>query len=66
MGLLEILKDRQYYYNSSVGNDYNHLTEEGIKALIEYVQVMAPTMLKKDKEELESLAKSLVWNELKK
>ena len=58
---MEILKDRQYYYNSSVSCDYNHLTEEGIQALVEYLQTMAPTMLKKDKEELESLAKSLVW-----
>ena len=63
---MEILKDRQYYYHSSVGTDYSHLTEEGIEVLVEYLQVMAPTMLKKDREELETLAKSLVWDGLKK
>lgn len=66
VGLMEILKDRQYYYHSSVGTDYSHLTEEGIEVLVEYLQVMAPTMLKKDREELETLAKSLVWDGLKK
>jgi hypothetical protein len=63
---MEILKDRQYYYHSTVGSDYSHLTEEGIEVLVEYLQVMAPTMLKKDKQELELLAKNLVWDGLKK
>lgn len=63
---MEIFKDRQYYYHSTVGSDYSHLTEEGIEVLVEYLQVMAPTMLKKDREELETLAKNLVWDGLKK
>lgn len=66
VGLLEILKDSKYYYNSRVGMDYNHLTEDGKNAVIDYINQVAPHILKKDKEEFEALAKQLVWDELKK
>jgi len=66
VGLLEILKDRDYYYHSNVGPEYCHFTEKGTEAVIEYLNVMAPHMLKKDNKELEDLAKKLTWDELKK
>ena len=66
VGLLEILKDPKYFYSSRVGIDYCHLTEEGKLAVLEYVSEMAPYMLKKDKEAIEALAKSMIWDELKK
>lgn len=66
VGLLEILKDPKYFYSSRVGIDYCHLTEEGKLAVLEYVGEMAPYMLKKDKEAIEALAKSMIWDELKK
>ena len=66
VGLLEILKDPKYFYSSRVGVDYCHLTEEGKTAVIEYVSQMGPYMLKKDQEAIEALAKSMVWEELKK
>ena len=66
VGLLEIFKDRDYYYHSNVGPEYCHLTEKGVEALIDYMNIMAPNMLKKDNKELEDLAKKLTWNELKK
>lgn len=66
VGLLEIFKDRDYYYHSNVGPEYCHLTEKGVEALIDYMNIMAPSMLKKDNKELEDLAKKLTWNELKK
>ena len=66
VGLLEILKDPKYYYTSRVGMDYCHLTEDGKMAVLEYIDQVAPHMLKKDKETIESLAKQMVWEELKK
>ena len=65
-GLIEILKDNKYYYNSRIGSEYNKLTEEGVNAVIEYIGHMAPLMLKKEQAEIEALAKSMVWDELKK
>ena len=65
-GLFEIIKDDKYYYNSRINSNYNHLTEAGKEAVIEYVNHMASVMLIKEKEEFEAKAKSMVWEELKK
>lgn len=65
-GLLEILKDSKYYYNSRVGMDYNHLTDEGKLAVVEYIETIGAHVLKKEQEILDARAKELVWNELKK
>ena len=64
-GLHEILIDKKYFYESIVGDNYSKLTEEGEQALIEYINMVGPQMLKKHVEELESMAKSMTWNELK-
>ena len=64
-GLLEILKDKQMYYSSVVGHNYCHLTEEGEKAVIQYIKLMAPIILEKEQKELERLAKEMTWRELK-
>lgn len=65
-GLFEILKNGKYYYNSSVGSNYNHLTEEGKTEIIKWIELMAPGMHKLEKEELDARAKKLMWEELKK
>ena len=65
-GLYEILKNKQMYYHSSVGADYSHLTEEGEKAVIQWIQLMAPHMYKLEEQELDARAKKMVWDELKK
>ena len=65
-GLMEIVKDSKYYYHSKVGADYCHFTDDGKKALMDYIEHMAPLMIKREKEELEALAKQMMWEELKK
>lgn len=65
-GLMEILNDKKYYYNSNVGPEFSHFTEEGNLALLEYMQIFAPTMIKKQEQESIKLAKAIVWDELKK
>lgn len=64
-GLLELARDSSLFYNSIVGSDYSHLTEEGTQVFTEYLNKMLPMMLKNEKEELDQRAKDLVINGLK-
>lgn len=65
-GLFEIINDPKYFYNSRVGSEYSHLTEEGQKAVLEYANLMGPLMMKKAAEEFDEKVKQKVWEELKK
>ena len=65
-GLFEILKDQKLYYHSRVGADYCHLTDEGEKAVLSWINMMAPHMYKLQQDELNARAKQLVFDELKK
>jgi hypothetical protein len=65
-GLLEIIKDEKCYYRSRIGAEYCKFTEEGIRALAEYMSIMAPHMIKKDEDEKLDYAKNIAWDELKK
>jgi hypothetical protein len=61
----EILKDRQYYYHSSVGPEYCHLTEAGERAIIDIINVLGSRMMVAiEKEDIER-SKELVLKELK-
>jgi len=63
-GLMEILRD-DYFYYQGYSKDYNHLTEDGKAAVIEYITMMAPHMLKREENALDYRAKQMVINELK-
>lgn len=65
-GLFEILKDQRLYHHSSVGADYCHLTEEGEKAVVSWVELMGPKMIKLNDAMMDARAKEMVWKELKK
>lgn len=65
-GLLEILKDSKFYYYSHIGERYCKFTEEGEKALMEYLAVMGPWIIDRERKELDRKAKQLVIEELKK
>jgi hypothetical protein len=61
----EIIQDRQYFYYSTVGPDYCHLTEEGKNAIIDMINILGSRMLVAiEKEDIER-SKQLVLNELK-
>lgn len=64
-GMMEMLKNRDYYYNSSIGSNYNHFTESGKVAMAEYLKAMADLMLKAEEESLNKRAKELVIKGLK-
>jgi hypothetical protein len=65
-GILEILKDQRLYHHSRVGPEYCHLTEEGEKAVVSWIELVGYKMLKVQEAELDARAKKLVWDELKK
>ncbi len=65
-GMLELLNNRNYYYHSSVGAGYSHLTEEGKEAVVEFMNLVAFKMKEAEDADLNERAKQQVLNELKK
>ena len=64
-GVEEILNNRNYYYHSSVGRDYSHLTDEGKVAIVEFMDLMAWKVREANEADLERRAKEQVMNALK-
>ena len=64
-GLMEILKDPRLYYHSSIGSEYNCVTDEGKEAIVEFIIMMAPHMLKREEHELNERSKRLMVDVLK-
>lgn len=65
-GLLDILHDKEYYYTSQVGSDFNKLTDEGQKIVAEYIQNIAPTILKVEDADFKERVRNFTWDNLKK
>jgi hypothetical protein len=61
----EIIKDRQYFYHSTVGPDYCHLTDEGNRAILDVINILGPRLLKAESEEDIERSKQLVLDQLK-
>jgi hypothetical protein len=61
----EILRDRRYFYNSTVGPDYCHLTEEGNRAILDLINVLGSRMLIALEQEDVERSKQLVLDNLK-
>ena len=64
-GLMELIRNRRYYYHSSVGGSYSHFTEEGKQALQEYMGMIAWKMLEAEEADLEKRAQEQTLNILK-
>jgi hypothetical protein len=65
-GLEELVNNRRYYYHSSVGGAYSHLTEDGKAAMVEFMDLMAFKIREAEQADLESRAKQQVLDALKK
>jgi hypothetical protein len=65
-GMLELLNNRNYYYHSSVGAGYSHLTEEGKEAVAEFINLIAYKIKEAEDADLNERAKQQVLAELKK
>lgn len=64
-GIKELMNDRRYYYNSGMGKNYSHFTDEGKQALQEFVSDIAVYITEAENSELDQRAKDMVLKELK-
>lgn len=64
-GLMEIIKDKKYYYQSGIISDYNKLTDEGKEAVLEFISIMAPCMIKNENQMLDARSKQMMMDVLK-
>jgi len=64
-GIMEVLKDKRFYYQSSVSGEYNHLTDEGKEAITEFISIMAPHMIKNENQILDARSKQMMMDALK-
>jgi len=64
-GLEELVNNRRYYYHSSVGGAYSHLTDDGKAAIVEFMDLMAFKIREAEQEDLDRRAKEQVIGVLK-
>lgn len=64
-GTRELMKNRKYYYHSSVGANYCHWTEDGVKALSDFMNLVGYQMMLNEQKDLDKRAKELVVKGLK-
>ncbi len=64
-GMEEILNNNRYYYHSSVGAGYSHLTDAGKQAVTEFMDMVAWKIKEANEIDLENRAKKQVLNALK-
>ena len=64
-GINELMRNRRYYYHSSVGQGYSHWTDEGKEALHEYMNVMGWKLKEAEEEDLRKRSKEMVLQGLK-
>lgn len=64
-GINEMMNNSKYFYYSNVGATYCHWTEEGERALTEYIKLMTPVLLTSERASLDKRAKQMVLDGLK-
>lgn len=64
-GVSELIKNKNFYYFSSIGPQYCHWTEEGKMELQAYMDFMAYTVLQAETADLDRRAKEMVIGVLK-
>lgn len=62
----EILKDRTYFYYSSIGPEYCHLTDKGQEAVLEILNILGGKLRHAEAQEDIERSKELILQELKK
>jgi len=64
-GIQELMRNRKYYYHSSIGANYSHWTEDGKIALADYTNLLVWKMFEAKEAELRQKAKEMVIQGLK-
>lgn len=63
--IVEMLRNKKYYYHSRVGMQYSHFTDEGKEVLHEIMSIMAFKMLEVEEAEIKQVAKEQTMAALK-
>lgn len=63
-GICELMENRKFFYRSGAGLEFSHWTDEGEKALTEFMLLMTTPILRTQHESLEQRAKDIVMKEL--
>jgi hypothetical protein len=61
----ELLQDPKYFYHSTVGPDYCHLTQVGNDVILETVNILGPRLLLAMMQEDVERSKQMVLDNLK-
>ena len=64
-GVQELMRNRKYYYHSSVSAEYCKWTDEGAKALTDFMNLIGHQMIINEEAALTKRAKELVLKGLK-
>lgn len=64
-GIKDLLDNSRYFYHSTVGTQYCHLTEEGEKAILDYIKIMSPLIHEAEQKAFDQRAKDIVMQTLK-
>jgi hypothetical protein len=64
-GMLELINNPKFYYHSSTGSTYSHLTDDGKAAVIEFMDMIAFKMKQAEDADLDQRAKQQVLDQLK-
>ena len=64
-GIEEIIRDRNFYYYSKIGQQYSHFTEGGQAAVLEFMNSMAYKIRQAEEADLEKRAQEQTLNALK-
>jgi hypothetical protein len=59
-----IIDNNEYFYTSSVGVQYSHLTMAGEQMLVKSLSALLPLLAQAHERELDERAKSITWNTL--
>jgi len=62
--LRTLVRDKKYFYHSSVGPTYCHLTEDGRRVLMETMELVAPKLYEAMHQEDVERSKELIMKEL--
>lgn len=64
-GVQELVKNKKFYYHSTVGQNYSYWTDEGKEALQDYLNIFAWKIKEAEEAELRNKAKEMVLEGLK-
>ena len=64
-GISELMQNKRFYYRSSMGHYYSSWTDEGNKAMVEYISHITAYIYDAEQQSLDERSKELLLDTLK-